>query len=1209
LRGGSPEPEKEGKGGAGGGRDDRESDGKKNAEAARAQENEEEQNRQKLEEMERREQQHREEKEKQQREERENEEEGRIKAEEEAARIKAEAEKPLKDYADAEVRALLVSSMLLSEVTPLQVAEEAGLAGGGALLEAWTAPDAAPDDPDHQLAVRAIRLWLTRKSLAAMRPWVLGAEPGAAPAPGCVAVTGSPVDGAAVDGAAVDGAVMAVDGVATAVDGVATAGDDVVVDGAAAASDAAPMDVDVPPLEEHREGREEGSASERARAEGETTTATDDIPPLQTEAAAVAAVAATAIAAAPATAGEGGCAGAGAGPKPEMTAAAVVASLDPASLDPPLHVEHLYEHTLRVLSAPPGELPKEPEAWIPRDPNGGHSQTGRPPKCIVCVIHKKGVCGTASAPNKCHRRKHLFDRMSLTGQDAPPPSEVELAKIDSSDLLGLAPDDEIVGELLQAQASLAATLWVTRTLAAKALAGAAAAAKAEAAEREMQNGWEEETERYEERWRGGKWREEYYRRKGLPSAEAREAAAAGGGGGGALTPGGSSQLSPGGSCRELVELVDPLVETGDEADALCAVCGGGESEEPNEIVFCERCEVAVHQDCYGVVDVPEGDWLCWPCHVAEANEIATGRPPSRPPRWLREAGDGALYDPRPPCCLCPVKRGALRAVIEPPRPPPDLQPQPQLTLQPLPVPQPQHHRRAEPESAPAEGTETGTGTGAWAGEAAAAAAAAGTRAVAEAVTTVGVWPLGTEEETGAAAGDGTGTGVGERDSSSGAGGNDISGGALVPVAVAAAAADDVGVNIDADTVAKSLGTTANAVDTGEAAGAAEGAVIGVTAQETTTTANALPPTATAGVGSSDALPPCSPTAVRCAAVVGYGPGVPSCSRRGGAWVDEAGEAGAGRGLGLAEGGEREAGGGRRVIRWAHIVCAQCIPGVEMASSPELGVASAVVQGLEKIPRSAFEADCIACRRATGAVVACAAPGCALTFHPLCARRNGWLLSDVTHQDSPRHGFCGRHSVTERRRLAGHAPLRDHEEAEAEAEAEAAAEAAEAGGGSGSKHGGGGGRGRGRGLNRPPLAGGRGGGRGPTLGRPKGSYTKRRPPPTREEMELLKRARFGLEKLRLLCERVLRREKFKRQETELQAELWTLQMAGLDDGGGSDGRGGAEASGSPPPTPRSLRVYMTPTSAAQANTTLPPGFSYQVVAKPTKPSPSRPRARE
>jgi hypothetical protein len=63
--------------------------------------------------------------------------------------------------------------------------------------------------------------------------------------------------------------------------------------------------------------------------------------------------------------------------------------------------------------------------------------------------------------------------------------------------LGLAPDDEIVGELLQAQAALARTLWITRTLAAKALAGAQAAAAAEAADREMKDAWVEETERYE----------------------------------------------------------------------------------------------------------------------------------------------------------------------------------------------------------------------------------------------------------------------------------------------------------------------------------------------------------------------------------------------------------------------------------------------------------------------------------------------------------------------------------------------------------------------------------------------------------------------------------------------------------------------------------------------------------------------------------------
>ena len=76
------------------------------------------------------------------------------------------------------------------------------------------------------------------------------------------------------------------------------------------------------------------------------------------------------------------------------------------------------------------------------------------------------------------------------------------------------------------------------------------------------------------------------------------------------------------------------------------------------------------------------------------------------------------------------------------------------------------------------------------------------------------------------------------------------------------------------------------------------------------------------------------------------------------------------------------------------------------------------------------------------------------------------------------------------------------------------------------------------------------------------------------MELLKRTRFGLEKLRLLCERALRREKFKRQAMDLNAELWTMQMAGMDDG--------KAAATSPPPSPSRRTTLLTQTLAAAAN---------------------------
>jgi len=72
-----------------------------------------------------------------------------------------------------------------------------------------------------------------------------------------------------------------------------------------------------------------------------------------------------------------------------------------------------------------------------------------------------------------------------------------------------------------------------------------------------------------------------------------------------------------------------------DENTTCNVCLSPDAEDGNEIIFCDACNMCVHQHCYGVPDIPEGNWLCNPC--------------SR----------GILA---PPCCLCPNKTGAMKRI-------------------------------------------------------------------------------------------------------------------------------------------------------------------------------------------------------------------------------------------------------------------------------------------------------------------------------------------------------------------------------------------------------------------------------------------------------------------------------------------------------------------------------------------------------------------
>ena len=79
-------------------------------------------------------------------------------------------------------------------------------------------------------------------------------------------------------------------------------------------------------------------------------------------------------------------------------------------------------------------------------------------------------------------------------------------------------------------------------------------------------------------------------------------------------------------------------EEDENDDIVCYVCGDGEYEDDNLILYCSKCNMTVHQRCYGVTVIPDEDWICHLCKAFDDKNICNNME----------------------CILCPNLGGAMK---------------------------------------------------------------------------------------------------------------------------------------------------------------------------------------------------------------------------------------------------------------------------------------------------------------------------------------------------------------------------------------------------------------------------------------------------------------------------------------------------------------------------------------------------------------------
>jgi hypothetical protein len=91
------------------------------------------------------------------------------------------------------------------------------------------------------------------------------------------------------------------------------------------------------------------------------------------------------------------------------------------------------------------------------------------------------------------------------------------------------------------------------------------------------------------------------------------------------------------------------------SESDCCICLYSDFEDLSPIVFCDSCNVALHQECYGLKEIPEGNFYCDLCTFKNKTDVQ---------RSNNSSCDKLFQAPTrsKECILCNQSRGALKKI-------------------------------------------------------------------------------------------------------------------------------------------------------------------------------------------------------------------------------------------------------------------------------------------------------------------------------------------------------------------------------------------------------------------------------------------------------------------------------------------------------------------------------------------------------------------